>query len=346
MGVSGQFLNVVEFVDPTNSILVIKYQRPAGDDEIKQGSKLIVREGQKAVFVKGGQLADIFGPGTWKLNTRNLPILSTLGAFPYLFKSPIISDLYFVNMSQFVNNSWQTTKPIMKRDKDFNLLRISGQGKYGFHITDVEIFMKQVVGARGYSTTKNVTDYLQAVIVQSFAGILGNVSISVMDLASHYLDIASLIQQEVNVILTDLGIQLTTLVIENIGLPAQVEKLIDEQSGIGIASHNMGDFITYQSARAIRDAAKQKNGFAGIGAGISVGNAIAKTMNQQLDFSSSKKSKTVDRNKKKSGTEESDNSRDSISSRIDELVKYHDLLKQGILTQEEFDEIKKRILGG
>lgn len=116
--VKSQFLDIIEFIDPSNKIIVIKYIRPSGDDEIKQGSKVIVREGQNAVFLKGGIVADVFEPGTYELNTDNLPILSSLNAFGSLFHSAIISDLYFVSTKQFLDNNWATKNPVMKRDKD------------------------------------------------------------------------------------------------------------------------------------------------------------------------------------------------------------------------------------
>lgn len=91
-----QFLDVIEFEDKSNKLIVTKYRRENGDDELKQGSKVIVRESQCAVFLKGGKLADVLLPGTYTLDTENFPILTKLKAFPYLLVSPVIADLYFV----------------------------------------------------------------------------------------------------------------------------------------------------------------------------------------------------------------------------------------------------------
>lgn len=120
--VKDQFLDVIEYVDQSNKLIVSKYQRESGNNELKQGSKVIVRESQNAVFLKGGKLADILPPGTYSLTTDNFPVLSSLKAFPYLFVSPVIADVYFVSTRQFIDNKWATKNPIMKRDKDFNIV--------------------------------------------------------------------------------------------------------------------------------------------------------------------------------------------------------------------------------
>ena len=100
---TGQYKDIIEFENPTGKLLVYKFQRPSGDNELKQGSQLIVREGQAAVFVKGGELADIMYHGTYSLETGNFPILTSLEAFPYRFSSPVVSDVYFVSTTQFLD---------------------------------------------------------------------------------------------------------------------------------------------------------------------------------------------------------------------------------------------------
>lgn len=130
-----QFIDVIEYIDPSDKLIVSKYSRP--DNEIKEGAKLIVRESQCAIFVCQGQIADIFGPGTYKLKTANLPILSTLEAFSFGFRSPIRSDLYFVSLKQFMNNKWATKRPLIKRDKEFSMVRLRAFGKFSFAIADL-----------------------------------------------------------------------------------------------------------------------------------------------------------------------------------------------------------------
>ena len=315
--VKGQFIDVIEFVDSSNKLIVAKYQRESGNNELKQGSKVIVREGQNAVFLKGGQLADVMGPGTYSLTTDNFPILSSLKAFPYLFTSPVISDLYFVSTRQFVDNKWATKNQIMMRDKEFNMIRIRAFGKFSFRIIDVSTFMKEVFGAKGIVFTYDIVSYISSMVTESFAISIADSNISALELATQYSSFSSEVKSRVNEKTISLGIEISEVLIENISLPDEVEKLIDEQTGIGMAKRDMDTFMQYQAARAMRDASKQKGGLAGLGAGMAVGNKLASTL--ETNSSSGK-------------------------SKADQLRELKALLDEGILTQEEFEQEKKTIL--
>lgn len=319
--VKDQFLDVIEFEDVSNKLIVLKYQRESGNNELKQGSKVIVREGQSAVFLKGGQLADILPPGTHTLTTDNLPVLSTLKAFPFLFASPVIADLYFVSTRQFIDNKWGTKNPIMKRDGEFNMVRLRAFGKFSFRITDVATFMREVFGSKGIVMTYDIVEYLSSLVTEAFAVTVGESTMPVLDLVAEYRNLSSAIQEKLNEQVSAIGVQFSDVLIENIALPEEVEKLIDEQSGIGMASRDMNTFMQYQTARAMRDAAKQKGGLAGLGAGMALGNTMAK--NIQETTSSPKEEK----------------------SKAEQLRELKALLDEGILTQEEFDAEKKAILG-
>ena len=315
--VKDQFLDVIEYEDKSNRLIVMKFRRESGNDELKQGSKVIVRESQCAVFLKGGQLADILPPGTYELNTDNFPVLTKLKAFPYLFVSPVIADLYFVSTRQFIDNRWGTKNPIMKRDKDFNMVRIRAFGKFAFRITDVAYFMKEIFGTKGIVMTYDIVEYLSSMVTEVFSTTVGETEMSVLELAAGYRILSSAMQERLNGQVRMTGIQFSDVIIENISLPEDVERMIDEQSGIGIAKSDMESFMKYQTARAMRDAAKQKGGLAGLGAGMALGNTMAQ---------------------KSSG---SDN---QSKSRAEQLRELKALLDEEILTQDEFDEEKKRIL--
>jgi membrane protease subunit (stomatin/prohibitin family) len=271
--IKNQLIDVIEYVDETDKILVTKYERSG--DEIKQGAKVIVRESQAGIFLKGGQLADILLAGTHTLNTDNLPVLSTLAAFGFGFNSPIKADLYFISLKQFIGNKWGTKNPILLRDKDFNMIRISAFGSFAFRIINVEVFMKEVFGTQKKVLTYDIIQYLTSYLTEAIAVALGELKIPALDLAVNYRSLSSSIQELVNKKAFSLGIEFSNVNIENISLPEEVEKLIDEQSGIGMASKDMNTFMQYQSARAMRDAAKQSGGMAGIGAGMALGNTMA-----------------------------------------------------------------------
>lgn len=367
----GQFIDVIELVDDDGQTVVKKFDRKyINNNEIKTGAKVIVRPSQAAVFYKGGQFADILREGTHKLSTNNLPVLSTLMALPYLFNSPIKADLYFINLKQFVNNKWYTKNPLIIRDKEFKVVRIRALGTFSFKIEDVERFIREVLGTQKRFKQEDIKDYLNSFLVEAFSVILGEVDVSIIDLAVQYSKLSNLIQLKANIKAKDIGIKFSNVNIENISLPENVEKLIDEQSGIGMASQDMEGFIQYQSARAIRDAAQQPGGVAGLGASVTVGKQIAKTMSKDVEKSSNKikvrcsncgalNGKEVKfcwecgepiinakRNEREKIKGEAQNIETKSSDYVyEKLREYKKLLDDGTLTKEEYNVIKKQLLG-
>ena len=319
--VKDQFLDVIEYEDKSNKLIVAKFQRESGNNELKQGSKVIVRESQCAVFLKGGQLADILPPGTYSLKTENMPVLSTLQAFPYLFVSPVIADLYFVSTRQFVDNSWATKNPVMKRDSMLNMVRIRAFGKFAFRIVDVAAFMREIFGTKGIVMTYDIVSYLSSMVTEAFTTAIGETAAPVLELAAEYRTLSGAMQEKLNVQTEAIGIRFSDVIIENISLPAEVEKLLDEQSGIGMARQDMDAFMQYQAARAMRDASKQEGGLAGLGAGLALGNTMVQNMQSSTaaDHSPSK-------------------------SKAEQLRELKALLDEGVLTKEEFDAEKRLIL--
>lgn len=315
--VKGQFIDVIEHVDESNKLLVYKWERYG--DEIKQGASLIVREGQAAVFVHKGQIADVILPGSYKLDTNNLPVLSSLAALPRLFNSPIKSDLYFINTTQFIGNRWGTKNPIMMRDTDFGFVRVTAFGVYSFRVKDAAVFIREVFGARKMNMTYDILQYLNSFVSESIAEVIAKSETPILDLAVNYRGLSTMLREKVNEKATFLGLEIIEAVVENVSPPPEVEKAIDEQSGIGLASKNMDTFVQYQTVRAMRDASKQQGGLAGLGAGMAFGKKIAETI-------------------------ETPAANTSGINPVEKLREYKSLLDEGIITQEEFDALKKQLL--
>lgn len=365
--IKDQFLEVIEYKPGKNQDIVYKYSRPFSENgEIKTGSKVLVRTGQVAVFFKGGQFADILEEGTHKLTTDNLPVLSKIMALPYLFNSPIKADLYFISLRQYTGGEWVTINPVIIRDKDFGVARVRAYGEFSFRVSDIETFVREVLGAQEKFETDDILDYLTSYINEIFATVIGEIEVSILDFAAQYEKISKVMQLKANIKAKNLGIEFTNINVESISVPEEVEKLIDEQTGIGMASQSMDEFLQYQSARAMREAANQPSGIAGIGASMVLGNQLAKNMsnseptkikikcpncgslNDEHDKFCNECGESLTKNgvkESKSEIVEEDKQEMPKENIYDKLREYKALLDDGTLTQEEYDIIKNKLLG-
>ena len=277
----GQFIDIIEWLDDTNNTLVWRF--PRHNNEIKNGAKLIVREGQIAVFINEGELADTFGPGTYDLSTQNLPVLSTLKGWAHGFESPFKAEVYFINTRQYVDMKWGTLNPITMRDQDFGIVRVRAFGVYAIKVNPktVGTFIREVVGTDGLFTTGEIEGQLRRTLVSAFTTTLGKAKIPVLDLAGNYGEIGRTCREGMAEDFGSYGLLLTKFIIENISLPPEVEKAIDQRSSMG-AVGDMNTFTQYQAAQAMREAATQPGGMAGMsmgmGAGVAMGNLMMGSM--------------------------------------------------------------------
>lgn len=280
--IKSQFIEVIEWTDNSTNIMV--YQFPVENKEIKMGAQLTVRESQMAVFVDEGQLTDVFTPGRYTLDTQNLPVLTKLKSWKYGFNSPFKSEVYFVNTKQFTNCKWGTTNPIMMRDAEFGMLRLRMFGIYSFKVTDPTVFLREVFGTASLFTVDGITGQLKSKIVSGVADLLAEAAIPALDLSSKYDEIASMSKKKLDESFKQLGLSLESLVIENISLPEEVEKVLDKRTSMGIIGDSLNQYTRYQAAESIRDAAQNPGGMAGagvgIGAGMGIGNMFAEAFSQ------------------------------------------------------------------
>jgi len=272
----GELIDIIEWTEPAHNE-VLAYRFPRYQNEIKMGAKLVVREGQAAVFVNEGQLADVFRPGTFTLETQNLPILSTLRGWKYGFNSPFKAEVYFIAMRQWTDLKWGTQNPIMMRDAEFGPVRIRAFGTYAMHVSDPAVFLRQLVATNPSFETYEITSQLRNVIVSRFADIAGQSKIPVLELAGNYERMGQLAQTKIGPELAAMGLALTAFYIENISLPPEVEKALDKRTEMGVLG-DMGQYTRFQTATAIGDAANNPGGVAGIGAGLGAGMAMANQM--------------------------------------------------------------------
>ncbi len=276
---TGQFVDVIEHLEDAEGVMVTRFERE--NDEIKYGAMLTVRESQVAVFINEGQIADVFPPGLYQLETANLPILSSLQAWPHGFKSPFKAEVYFLSTKQFTDLKWGTKNPLMMRDPEFGPLRLRSFGSYTIRVDDAALFLQEVAGTDGYFTTSEITDQLRNIIVSRFADIVANAHIPVLDLAANYNDLGDFLKNQINPEFAEYGLKLTKLLVENISLPEEVEAALDKRTSMGVIN-NLDRFTHYQTADAVVKAAENPGGDGASGIAMGMGIAIAEKLGKSL----------------------------------------------------------------
>lgn len=277
MAFRDQMWQVIEWKDDSDNLLAYRY--PHGGKEIISGSSLTVRESQVAIFVHLGKIADVFGPGKYKLETKNLPILSGLGALFYQKKqSRFKAEVYFVNTKQFTNQKWGTSSPIPLRDSDFGVIRIKAFGTYSFKVNDATVLLKELFGTNSKFTVEDINDYLKSMLVSTITDTIAEAKVNALELASNLQEFNDMCMSNVKQKFNAMGLDIVNFIIESISFPESVEKAIDERSALGILGDKMGTYAQKKAADALGDAARNNGGtagmFVGMGMGQSAGGAL------------------------------------------------------------------------
>ncbi len=274
-----EFIDIVEWTDDTRDTIVWRF--PRHDNEIKNGAKLVVREGQVAVFVNEGTIADVFSPGSYDLVTKNLPVLSTLKGWKYGFDSPFKAEVYFVATRQFTDQKWGTQNPAMMRDPEFGMVRVRAFGTYSFKADDPAVLLRELVGTDPAFKTDEVDEFIRQSVVSRVVSALATSGVAVLDLAAHQNEIADKLATVISEDLKHLGLQLPRFVIENVSLPPEVEAMMDKRTEMGVLG-NLDQYAKFQAASAITDAAQNPGGMAGAGVGIGIGATLGAQLAQAL----------------------------------------------------------------
>ncbi|MEX1235061.1 MAG: SPFH domain-containing protein [Roseovarius sp.] len=279
---TGEFIDVIHWTDDTRDTMVWRFQREG--HEIKYGAKLTVREGQAAVFIHEGQLADVFTPGLYMLETNNMPVMTTLQHWDHGFRSPFKSEVYFVNTARFNDLKWGTKNPIMLRDPEFGPTRIRAFGTYTVRVSDPALFLSEIVGTDGEFTKDEITFQIRNIIVQEFSRAIAASGIPVLDMAANTADLGKLVAGAISPTVAAYGLAIPELYIENISLPPAVEKALDKRTSMGIAG-DLNKYAQYSTAEAMTSAASNPSGGGGMGAGLGMGMgmAMAQQMARQQD---------------------------------------------------------------
>jgi membrane protease subunit (stomatin/prohibitin family) len=275
----GEFIDIIEWLDSSTDTMCYRFERYG--NEIKFGAKLVVREGQAAVFINEGKLADVFAPGTHMLETKNVPLLSTLQGWPYGFHSPFKAEVYFVNTRNLTDLKWGTKNPVMLRDAEFGPVRVRAFGSYAMRVADPAVFIREIVGTDGDFTADKITEQLRNIVVARTCDAIAESRIPVLDLAANYDELGRLLHEKIGPEFGQYGLGLTKLLVENISLPPEVEKAMDKRSAMGIVG-NLQNYAQFQAANAMEEAAKNPGGAAGGGMGMGMGFVMAGQMGQTM----------------------------------------------------------------
>lgn len=266
--IRGEFVDVIDWSEDGSDTLVWRFERQG--NAIKWGAQLIVREGQQAVFVNEGRIADAFGPGRYRLETRNLPVLTSLLALPTALESPFKAEVLFVATRQFTDRKWGTRHPLILRDPELGPIRLRGFGSYSLRVADPIQLIRELSGSNPHFSVEQISEQLRNLITSRLADLLGDSRQPVLDLASRYDELAAALRSRLAAEWAGYGLELTTLLIENLTLPPEVEAALDRRTAIGLTG-DLAAFRTYQEGIALEKAAANPGGSAAAGAGLAMG---------------------------------------------------------------------------
>ncbi len=333
-----QFIDILQWTEESDGTLAWRF--PMAEMEIQNGASLTVRESQMAVFVNEGKVADVFGPGNYKLTTQTLPVLTYLKNWDKLFESPFKSDVYFFSTRQQIDQKWGTPQPITIRDKDFGAVRLRAFGNYAFRIADPKLFHTEISGTRDNYGVADLDGQLRGLVLQNISNAIASSSIPFLDLASNQLAFAQALVIQLAPEFAKIGVKLEAMTVQNVSLPEELQKILDQKIGMGMVGNDMGKFMQYQTAQAIPKFAEGGGGGSGIagdamglGAGVALGQVLAQNLAAGLQSG---------------GAGAAAATAQAVGVKPEDVMatleKLGDLKAKGILTAEEFDAKKAELL--
>ena len=336
-----QFIDVIQWTEEGDGTLAWRF--PMAGMEIQNGGQLVVRESQMAVFVNEGKIADVFGPGTYKLTTQTLPVLTYLKNWDKLFESPFKSDVYYFSTRQQIDQKWGTPQPITIRDKDFGAVRIRAFGNYAFRVTDPKLFHTEISGTREEYTVSELEGQLRGLVLQNISNAIASSGIPFLDLATNLMEFAKALRTQLDPEMAKLGLKLESMTVQSVSLPEELQKILDQKIGMGMVGNDMGKFMQYQTAQAIPKFAEGGGGGGsgiagdamGLGAGVALGQVLAQNLAQGLQGGGAAAAAQA-----APAAAVGVKAEDVMAT----LEKLGDLKSKGILTQEEFDSKKAELL--
>jgi len=232
-------------------------------------------------------VADVFGPGTHKLTTQTLPVLTYLKNWDKLFQSPFKSDVYFFSTRQQIDCKWGTPQPITIRDADFGAVRLRAFGNYSYRVADPRRLHTEISGTRAIYSVADLDGQLRGLVLQNISHAIAGSGVAFLDLAANQLQFAQALTTQLTPEFERIGLKLEVMTVQNLSLPEELQKVLDQKIGMGMVGNDMGKFMQYQTAQAIPKLAEgvgngNGGGMAGDAMGLGAGLAMGQLLAQQL----------------------------------------------------------------
>ena len=334
-----QFIDIIQWTEDHGDTMAWRF--PMAEFEIQHGASLTVRESQMAVFVNEGQIADIFGPGMYKLTTQTLPVLTYLKNWDKLFESPFKSDVYFFSTRQKLDRKWGTPNPVTIRDREFGIVRLRAFGIYAFHLSDPKAFHTTISGTLDKYGSDQLEGQLRNTVVGHISDIFGESGVPFIDMAGNQEEFGKALKAKLDPMFAGYGLTLDSLNVQNISLPEELQAMLDKRIGVNMMG-GMQAYTQFQTAEAIPLAAQNEGGLAGLGAGVGVGfgvgQQVAASMAQALHPAATAPAAVAPA---PTAVPAAAVSADEVVATLEKL---HGLVGKGILSQAEFDAKKAELL--
>lgn len=312
-----QFIDVIEWSEESQGVL--SYRFPMADQEIQNGAKLTVRETQLALFINEGQIADLFYPGLHTVATNTLPILTNLRNWDKAFQSPFKSDVYFFSTREQLDQRWGTPNAIVIKDKQFGPLRVRAHGTYSFKLQDPKIFYNKISGTKDIFTTGELEGQLRSAVLTQLATFLGKLEVDFVDMAANQMEFSDTLKGALKGMFGGYGLSLESFFVQSVSLPEELQGHLDRAASMKMVG-DLKNYAQFQAADSISIAAKNEGGAAGAGAGFGVGMAMSNVMAGMIGSTT------------------------KAEDPMDTINKLHSMMKNGVISQEEFEAKKAELL--
>jgi len=275
-----RIFDVVEYASEMQDELVHRFPEK-GIADLRIGSQVIVRESQKAIFYRDGKALDVFSAGRHTIATANIPLLVDLIGKAFNNRTPFTAEVYYVSIKEFADRKWGTPQPIIVRNPGMGLgvALLQGFGTYSYQINDPQQFVTQLVGAQGVYKTSDIENRLRTMLLSKLQDLLGETTAkrSVVELIALTEELGTGVRAKAQDDFSALGLTLKTFYI---GSLKPSEKSAEELRAMGML--DVATYTQLQAADALRDAAQNPSGgaglTAGIGAGVGLGNVITESL--------------------------------------------------------------------